>query len=119
MVCSDGAPQVSKPARAPAGAAGGGEEEGTGLGGCVGSPVPVGAGVGHDGGIQEGGAGLVGQGPGVGVPADGCATGFGAVVPVGADCWVIRRTPARTCMISSALVPYVAVMAGALSGVAT
>src|SRR5580704_10662538 len=145
MVCNDGAPQVSKPARAPAGAGG---EEGSGLADCVGNPVPVGAGAGQDGGIQVGGAGLLGgadacgtaeaattlghgpscappdgQGPGAGVLPDGCwpedGAEFDAVVPVGADCWVIWCTPARTCMISSGLVPYVAVMAGALSGMAT
>src|ERR1700722_15296174 len=71
MVCSDGAPQVSKPARPPTDA-GGGEDEGPGLTGWVGDPVPVGAGVGQDGGIQvggiqEGGVGkLVGGGEAIG-----------------------------------------------------
>ncbi len=63
MVGSDGAPQVSKPAMAPAGGAGGGEE-GPGLGGCVGNPVPVGAGVGQDGGTQDGGTPEGGAGRG-------------------------------------------------------
>jgi hypothetical protein len=110
---------------APAGTGGGADEVGTGAG-WVGRPVPVGAGVGQDGGIQEGGAGVVGGGwgcpEGPGVTPDGCLPDGGAVlaaVPVGAACWVIWRMPARTCMISSALVPYVAVMAGALAGMAT
>src|SRR5579871_389708 len=132
IVCSDGAPQVSKPAVVTAGTGGGEEDVGTGAG-WVGTPVPVGAGVGQDGGIQVGGAGLVGggcvgcpEGPGVTpdgcLPDDGCWPEDGAVlaaVPVGADCWVICRMPARTCMISSRPVPYVAVMAGALAGMAT
>jgi hypothetical protein len=82
MVGSDGAPQVSKPATALAGAGGG--DEGPGLAGWVGNPVPVGVGEGQDGGIQdggiqEGGAGVVGggceacpRGLGVGVAPDGC-----------------------------------------------
>src|SRR6202035_1435849 len=89
MVCSDGAPQVSKPVRAPADV-GGGEEEGPGLTGWVGNPVPVGVGTGQDGGIQEGGVGkpgggceATGEGPGVAVAPDGDeATGV-AVAPDG------------------------------------
>src|SRR5260370_9777169 len=127
MVGSDGAPQVSKPAMAPAGA-GGGEEDGPGAG-CVGTAVPVGVGVGQEGGIQVGGiqvggatslggadacgtaeaattsgrgdpcAPRHGQGRGVGVIPDRCLAEFAAAGPAAAACAGILCTPPRAPLI--------------------
>src|SRR5580658_3011803 len=113
MACSDGAVQVSKPARALVGAGG---DDGTGLGVCVGTPVPigvgvavgvglelgvgVGVGVGQEGGIQGDGELLGGETCGAGVVS---AEFFESLA--GGDCVVTWCRPTSTWMTRSGSVP--------------